>query len=48
MGCLRDLILRNRIHPDKRSLARQSAARWKRNQALITEAEAIVRGGAPG
>ena len=44
MGCLRDLIMRNRMHPDKRALARQSAARWKQNQALITEAEAIVCG----
>jgi hypothetical protein len=44
MGCVRDLIMRNRMHPDKRNLARQSAARWKQNQALVAEAEAIAGG----
>ena len=44
MGCLRDLIMRSPMHPDKRNLARESAARSMRNQALIAEAEAVVRG----
>ena len=46
MGCLRDLIMRSPMHPDKRNRTRESAARWKRNQALIVEAESIAgRGG---